>query len=110
MDGTILSQRERRILAEIEAELRTDRRLDRALSSMRPRPVERLRGALRAAGRWPVAIAAVLVVLSASLALAAPRDHTPTALALFGAVWLVTLVVCGARLAARRADRRGDPL
>ncbi|MCC9305761.1 DUF3040 domain-containing protein [Kitasatospora sp. RB6PN24] len=107
VDGPTLSERELRILAEIEEELRADGKLDRELSTMHPGLPSRAGRAVQAAGRVSPAVPIVLVMLSLSLALAAPHDHTVSALVVFSVIWASTVLLLGARLAVHRATRAG---
>ncbi|MEE1783523.1 DUF3040 domain-containing protein [Streptomyces sp. SP17BM10] len=99
MDGQGLSHRELRILAEMEDELRADGRLDRALRTTR-------RGPGRLLVRVPAAVLAVLLSLSAGLALVSADANSPDVLAAFSVVWVPTFVLSVARLVAWRRGVR----
>ncbi|MGW1178644.1 DUF3040 domain-containing protein [Kitasatospora sp. NPDC002543] len=103
MDGPGLSRRELRILVEIEDELRTDDRLDRAMRTMRSRPGWLLDRALGVAARVP---ASVLLALSAGLLLVGADAHSATVPAVFALVWAPTLLLSATRLIARRRGFR----
>ncbi|GAA1384151.1 hypothetical protein GCM10009639_05330 [Kitasatospora putterlickiae] len=108
MDGPGLSSRERRILAEIEGDLRADRRLDQRLRTMRfvlPGAPGR---ALDAAARVPGSVLALLTALSVGLLLVGATVHTAVALTLFSVVWLPTVVLLSAR-GLRTRSHRGCP-
>ncbi|MEU3573398.1 hypothetical protein AB0E96_33990 [Kitasatospora sp. NPDC036755] len=106
MDGPGLSRRELRILVEIEDELRTDDRLDRAMRTMRRRPGRLLDRALGVAARVPVAVLSVLPALSAGLLLVGADAHSATVPAVFALVWAPTLLLSATRLIARRRGLR----
>lgn len=108
MDGPGLSGRELRILDEIERDLSTDSRLERALRTMRRGPRWVLGGALRAVVRAPVAALSLLLALSAGLALVSPDVQAPGVLAFFALVWAGTVLLTGARLLARRRGLGGS--
>ncbi|MER7705710.1 hypothetical protein ABTX81_22810 [Kitasatospora sp. NPDC097605] len=97
MDGPGLSSRERRILAEIEGDLRADRRLDQRLRTMRFVLPGRVGGAMEAAARASGSVLALLTALSLGLLLVSATLHTAVALALFSVVWLATGVLLVAR-------------
>ncbi|MFG2819691.1 DUF3040 domain-containing protein [Kitasatospora sp. NPDC048365] len=106
MSEPTLSERERRILAEIERDLSADRRLNRALRTMRrglPRWASRAGSALVG---LPYLVLALLLALSTALLLTTAQIHTGLALALFAAVWAPTLLAVGARTAHRWRTRR----
>ncbi|MFE6746311.1 DUF3040 domain-containing protein [Kitasatospora purpeofusca] len=105
MDGPALSDRERRILAEIEGELRTDRRLDRRLRTMRRVLPARAVRSLDSAARVPVAVLVFLAALSLGLLMVSASVHTASAAAFFAVVWLPSALLLLARL-CRRARRR----
>ncbi|MFB8242974.1 DUF3040 domain-containing protein [Kitasatospora purpeofusca] len=102
MDGPGLSSRERRILAEIEGDLRADPGLDRRLRTMRcVLPVRAVR-VLDSAARVPATVLVAMASLSLGLLMLSATVHTPAALALFAAVWLPSVLLLLARLARRR--------
>lgn len=104
MDEHALSVREQQILAEVESELRADRKLDRELSTMRLRLPHRIGQLGGATGRVPVTVLASFAAVSLLTAIA--HVHSADLLALFCLVWLTTAVLVGARAAAR-SRRRG---
>lgn len=106
MDGPGLSRQELRILLEIEDELRTDDRLDRAMRTMRRGPGPLLDRALGVAARVPASVLAVLLALSAGLLLVSADAHSPALLAVFALVWAPTSVLSAARPVARRRGLR----
>ncbi|MFD7976426.1 DUF3040 domain-containing protein [Streptomyces sp. NPDC059071] len=86
MDGAKLSPRERRILAEIEEDLRADTGLARALGAARPRRRFRLvSGSLTAWG------AALLAPLAVVLLVTAIATEAPALIWSFAVVWVLTL-------------------
>ncbi|AUG81649.1 hypothetical protein CFP65_7043 [Kitasatospora sp. MMS16-BH015] len=111
VDGPGLSAWERRVLAEIEDDLRLDTRLDRRLSRMEHahawarRPARWLDAALR--GRVPSGVLTVLLSLSAGLLLVTCTVHGPVVLGVFAVVWLPTLVLGTVRFASWRRHRSG---
>ncbi|MEU1284086.1 hypothetical protein [Kitasatospora sp. NPDC005856] len=106
MDGPGLSRRELRILVEIEDDLRTDGRLDRAMRTMRRGPGCLLDRALGLAVRVPAAVLSVLLALSAGLLLVAADVHSPAVPALFALVWAPTFLLSVTRPIARRRGLR----
>ncbi|WP_345701435.1 DUF3040 domain-containing protein [Kitasatospora terrestris] len=108
MNEPTLSERERRILAEIERDLSADERLDRALRTMRRGPWHRAARAGAALARVPSGVLAVLVALSTALLLVGTQVHTTPALGLFAVVWVPTLAAVAAH-SVRRWRRRRIP-
>ncbi|MFJ6384046.1 hypothetical protein ACIQI7_29085 [Kitasatospora sp. NPDC092039] len=106
MDGPGLSRRELRILVEIEDDLRTDGRLDRAMRTMRRRPGWWSDRVLGAAVRVPASVLSVLLALSAGLLLVSANAHSAASLTAFALVWAPTLVLSTTRLIARRRGLR----
>ncbi|MFF7586232.1 DUF3040 domain-containing protein [Kitasatospora purpeofusca] len=106
MDGPGLSSRERRILAEIEGDLREDRGLDRRLRTMRRVLPVRV---LDSAARVPATVLVVLVSLSLGLLMVSARVHTAAPLALFAVIWLPSVLLLLARLVRRRARHTERP-
>lgn len=106
MDDARLSQRERRILAEIEQALSRDDPLDRSLRTMRRRHWSPGRA---------VAGVAFLGAATVTLLVAAVATAEPALVWAFAAAWVVTLVCLlrlvmswsSRRLAARAARSRG---
>ncbi|MER7753216.1 hypothetical protein [Kitasatospora sp. NPDC097643] len=114
MDGPALSGWERRLLEEIESDLRQDTRLDRKLSTMGAKPPSRVRGVLHAAGRRMSAgvllTALVMSVICISIGVRTPTTAVLTAL---GVVWAASVAAAAAAtvLLRRRTARRdrGEP-
>ncbi|MFC5667716.1 DUF3040 domain-containing protein [Kitasatospora misakiensis] len=108
MDGPALSGRERRLLDEIECDLRRDTRLDRRLSTMgaaeRPR---RLWNALRGLGhRLPTGVLMTALVMAAiCLSIAVRRPTTVVAIAT-AAVWVGSVALAAGLSALLRRHRR----
>ncbi|MGW2250866.1 DUF3040 domain-containing protein [Kitasatospora sp. NPDC001660] len=113
MDGPSLSGRERRLLEEIESELRQDTRLDRKLSAMGAKRPGRVRTSLRrAARRIPVGVVVTALVMTGICLSVGVRTPTVAVLAALGVVWSASLAVAvaAAVLLRRRAGaRRRDP-
>jgi hypothetical protein len=111
MDGPTLSGREKRILEEIENDLRADGRLDRELSTMRPAGPARVGRILLAIGHVPLTAVALLTALSIALVPVGATVRSAQTLLLFGVIWALTLVLLLARvshrLVARRRTKRG---
>ncbi|MGK4578798.1 DUF3040 domain-containing protein [Kitasatospora sp. HPMI-4] len=103
-----LSPRERQILTEIEAELRTNTGLDRRLSTMRP---GRLRSAFQALCRVPVSVLVLLAACSLGLLSVGVQLRSTAALTVFALIWAATAVLLLARgihgLIERRRSARG---
>ncbi|WP_329376508.1 DUF3040 domain-containing protein [Streptomyces sp. NBC_01351] len=105
MDGPELSQQERMILDDIEAQLRSDQRLDRRLRTLR-------RGARPWTGSWSDARSPGLGLYTCLLAVACAAAFvrvlstaSPTVLWVFAALWVPT-VICGLRLLCRWGSAR----
>ncbi|MFJ9774576.1 hypothetical protein ACIRVF_25605 [Kitasatospora sp. NPDC101157] len=117
MDGPALSGWERRLLEEIESDLRQDARLDRKLSTMGAKSPNRVLGALRAAGRRISAgvLLTVLVMTSICLGIGV-RTPTTSVLVALGVVWAASVAgaVAATELLRRRRGSGGaasaDPL
>lgn len=90
MDGPALSGRERRLLDEIEGDLRQDARLERQLSTMEVRPPNRLLSLLR---RVPPGLVLVVSATTAICMSIGARTPTPVVLTAVAAVWAVTVAV-----------------
>jgi hypothetical protein len=99
-DDARLSERERRILDEIEGALRADEPLDRSLSTMRHH--QRGPGVTRLG--VSKAGVALLGALTAALLVLAVATGAPALIWAFAAVWVLTLV-CLMRLVIRWAKR-----
>ncbi|MFF4380755.1 DUF3040 domain-containing protein [Kitasatospora sp. NPDC001547] len=112
MDGPALSGWERRLLEEIESDLRQDTRLDRKLSTMGAKPPSRARGVLRAVGRrisaGVVLTALVMTVICLGVGVRTPVTSVLVAL---GVVWVATVAaaVATAELLRRRRAAHGGP-
>ncbi|MFJ6618800.1 hypothetical protein ACIQOW_14640 [Kitasatospora sp. NPDC091335] len=117
MDGPALSGWERRLLEEIESDLRQDTRLDRKLSTMGEKPPSRFRGVLRGIGRR-ISTGVVLTALVMTVICLGVGVRTPTTAVLvaLGVVWTATVAAAVAtaellrrRSAARRRVEPADP-
>ncbi|MET8542877.1 DUF3040 domain-containing protein [Kitasatospora sp. NPDC004799] len=111
MDGPALSGWERRLLEEIESDLRQDTRLDRKLSTMGARPPGRGRRVLRGIGRRISAgvVLTALVMTAICLGVGVRTPATAVLVAL-GVVWVATVAAAAATaelLRRRRAGRGG---
>ncbi|MER7578591.1 DUF3040 domain-containing protein [Kitasatospora sp. NPDC097691] len=111
MDGPALSGWERRLLEEIESDLRQDTRLDRKLSTMGAKRPGRVRRVLRAVGRRATAgvVLTVLVMTAICLGVGA-RTPTTAVLAALSVVWAATVAAAVATselLRRRSASREG---
>ncbi|MFF1508660.1 DUF3040 domain-containing protein [Streptomyces sp. NPDC058326] len=109
MDEARLSERERRILAEIEERLDQDERLARRLRPTRggrrpfPRPA-------LGARRGPTVLGlCALGAVTLSLLVLAVATEAPLMIWAFAAAWVVTLVVLLRRLVVRWSRRRTAP-
>ncbi|MFF0484651.1 DUF3040 domain-containing protein [Streptomyces sp. NPDC004435] len=100
MDETRLSAYERRVLAEIEEDLRGDAGLDRRMAGRRPSP--RLPGPRATAWRRLAAVA--LGAATVTLLVLAVATSAPALIWAFAAVWVATLVLL-LRLAIRWTRR-----
>lgn len=100
MDEARLSQRERRILAEIEEALSEDEALERGLRTMRRRG-RRGGGGRFSLGGHPAALGVVLLgVLTLGLLVLAVATGHPALIWVFAAMWVLTLC-CLLRLVVR---------
>jgi hypothetical protein len=106
MDGPTLSGREKRILEEIENDLRADGKLDRELSTMRPAGPARVVRILLAIDHVPFTAVALLTALSIALVPVGTTVRSAQTLLLFGAIWALTLVLLLARVSRRLVARR----
>ncbi|MEU8923058.1 DUF3040 domain-containing protein [Kitasatospora sp. NPDC048545] len=111
MDGPALSGWERRLLEEIESDLRQDTKLDRRLSTMGAKRPSRVRRGLGAVGRRVTAgvVLTILVMTAICLGVGA-RTPTPAVLAALGMVWAATVAAAVATselLRRRSASRSG---
>ncbi|SOB79242.1 DUF3040 domain-containing protein [Streptomyces sp. 1331.2] len=109
MDGPALSGWERRLLEEIESDLRQDTRLDRKLSTMGAKRPGRVRGALRAVGRRISAgVALTALVMTAICLGVGVRTPTTAVLTALGVVWAasVAAAVAASELLRRRSAAR----
>ncbi|MFI9365080.1 DUF3040 domain-containing protein [Kitasatospora sp. NPDC053057] len=108
MDGPALSGWERRLLEEIESDLRQDTRLDRKLSTMGAKSPNRVLGALRAAGRRISAgvLLTVLVMTSICLGIGVRTPTTGVLIAL-GVVWAASVAAAVAATELLRRRRGG---
>ncbi|WP_344330726.1 hypothetical protein [Kitasatospora putterlickiae] len=107
MDGPALSGRERRLLAEIEGELRRDTRLDRRLSTMGARRPSRLGRALRGLGRRvPAGVPMTALVMSAICLSVAVRKPTAVMAIATALVWAGSVVLAAVISVLLRRHRR----
>ncbi|MGW2377851.1 MULTISPECIES: hypothetical protein [Kitasatospora] len=110
MDGPALSGWERRLLEEIESDLRQDTRLDRKLSTMGAKRPNRVLGVLRATGHRisTGVLLTVLVMTSICLGIGV-RTPTTAVLVALGVVWAasVTAAVAATELLRRRRGGGG---
>ncbi|MGW3040293.1 hypothetical protein ACWC9T_09635 [Kitasatospora sp. NPDC001159] len=109
MDGPALSGRERRLLEEIESDLRQDTRLDRKLSTMGAKRPSRVLGALRSAGhRVSAAVVLTALVMTAICLSIGVRTPTTAVLTALGVVWAasVAAAVATSELLRRRHGTR----
>ncbi|GAB7186896.1 hypothetical protein ATKI12_6727 [Kitasatospora sp. Ki12] len=111
MDGPALSGWERRLLEEIESDLRQDTKLDRKLSTMGAKRPGRLRRVLRAVGRRVTAgvVLTALVMTAICLGVGVRTPNTAVLVAL-GVVWAATVsaaVATSELLRRRSASRSG---
>ncbi|MFG2907903.1 hypothetical protein ACGF13_22915 [Kitasatospora sp. NPDC048286] len=110
MDGPALSGWERRLLEEIESDLRQDTRLDRKLSTMGAKPPGRVRGVLRAVGRRISAGVVLTALMMTAICLGVGvRTPAPAVLVALGVVWAATVAaaVAASELLRRRRTARG---
>ncbi|MFJ8622542.1 DUF3040 domain-containing protein [Kitasatospora sp. NPDC093550] len=111
MDGPALSGWERRLLEEIESDLRHDTRLDRKLSTMGAKRPGRVRRVLRAVGRRVTAgVVLTALVMSAICLSVGVRTPTTAVLAALGVVWAATVAaaVATSELLRRRGAARAE--
>ncbi|WP_158834867.1 DUF3040 domain-containing protein [Streptomyces sp. NRRL S-350] len=109
MDGPALSGWERRLLEEIESDLRQDTRLDRKLSTMGAKRPGRVRGVLRAVGRrLSTGVVVTALVMTAICLGVGARTPTTAVLTALGVVWAasVAAAVATAELLRRRGTSR----
>lgn len=109
MNGPPLSWQERKILEEIEADLRLDRDLDSELSGMHVTRFRRAGFALRGWGRSRARAALLLLLLAASLALLGVAVAAPRSAVLVPAilVWMLTVTaLLNHRARQRDTERR----
>ncbi|WP_371494137.1 hypothetical protein OG871_03435 [Kitasatospora sp. NBC_00374] len=103
MDGPAMSGHERQILASIEADLRTDARLEKRLSTMRAGWLVRSRLAVCAVRLstliWLLAWAAGFLVVSV-------REPSVAGLVVLALSWAAVLVAAGGLVARRRRSGR----
>ncbi|MEU9041711.1 MULTISPECIES: DUF3040 domain-containing protein [unclassified Kitasatospora] len=111
MDGPALSGWERRLLEEIESDLRQDTRLDRKLSTMGAKRPSRVRRVLRAVGhRVTAGVVLTALVMTAICLSVGVRTPTTAVLAALGVVWAATVAAAVATselLRRRSASRAG---
>ncbi|MFG2640420.1 DUF3040 domain-containing protein [Streptomyces sp. NPDC048370] len=100
MDEARLSERERRILAEIEQDLSEDVSLERGMRTMRRRGREARTPDRPGRRRGPVLAVALLGVLTLGLLVLAVATGEPVLIWAFAAAWVVTLA-CLMRLVIR---------
>lgn len=112
MDGPALSGWERRLLEEIESDLRQDTRLDRKLSTMGAKRPSRLRKALRSVGRRLSAGVVLTVLVTTAICLSiGVRTPSAAVLTALGVVWAASVaaaVVAAELLRRRRGARTGE--
>ncbi|MER7708601.1 hypothetical protein ABTX81_37695 [Kitasatospora sp. NPDC097605] len=108
MDGPALSGRERRLLAEIEGELRRDTRLDQRLSTMGAKRPNRLARVLCGLGRLvPGGVLMTALVMSAICLSVAVRKPTVTMAIATAVVWVGSIALAAGVSAVLRRRRRG---
>ncbi len=113
MDGPALSGRERRLLDEIECDLRRDTRLDRRLSTMGAERPRRFAKALRRlGGRLPTGVLMTALVMAAICLSIAVRKPTTVVAIATAAVWVgsVALAAGLSTLLRRHRRHRVDPV
>ncbi|MEV7927836.1 hypothetical protein [Kitasatospora sp. NPDC088779] len=111
MDGPALSGWERRLLEEIESDLRQDTRLDRKLSTMGAKSPSRARRVLRGVGRrLSAGVVLTALVMSAICLSIGVRTPTTAVLTALGLVWAasVAAAIATSALLRRRAAGRGE--
>ncbi|MGA5065118.1 DUF3040 domain-containing protein [Streptomyces exfoliatus] len=112
MEEARLSERERRILAEIEEQLDQDEPLAHRLRTMRRAPRLPLRPASAARRRMTALGVAALGALSLTLLVLAVATEAPQLIWAFAATWVLTLVTLlrlVVRWSRRMAASRGTP-
>ncbi|MFF1905220.1 hypothetical protein [Kitasatospora sp. NPDC058218] len=110
MDGPALSGRERRLLEEIESDLRQDSRLDRRLSTMGVKQPGRVRVGLRRAGRrLPPGVVMTALVMSAICLSIGVRTPTVPVLIAVVLVWTISVGVAAVVAVLLRRRRAGGP-
>ncbi|MFI6154856.1 DUF3040 domain-containing protein [Kitasatospora sp. NPDC051170] len=113
MDGPALSGWERRLLEEIESDLRQDTRLDRKLSTMGAKRPSRVRKALRGVGRRLTAGVVLTALVTTAICLSiGVRTPTTAVLTALGVVWAASVtaaVVASELLRRRRRAEATDP-
>ncbi|WP_316525809.1 DUF3040 domain-containing protein [Kitasatospora brasiliensis] len=110
MDGPALSGRERRLLEEIESDLRQDTRLDRKLSTMGAKPPGKVRSVLRAVGkRLSAGVVVTALVMTAICLGVGVRTPVTSVLVALGVVWAATVAaaVATSELLRRRGAAHG---
>jgi hypothetical protein len=108
MDTSGLSGHDRRVLADIEAMLREDRALDRALRTMEPRPRHRSSLLWQRLLRRPGRISAVAATMAVAILVAARTTHQLVLLGVAVGVWAVASVALFVWL-GRSAGHDGAP-
>ncbi|MFH8384564.1 hypothetical protein ACH4E7_27085 [Kitasatospora sp. NPDC018058] len=112
MDGPALSGWERRLLEEIESDLRQDTRLDRKLSTMGAKRPSRVLGVLRSAGhRVSAAVVLTALVMTTICLSIGVRTPTTAVLTALGVVWAASVAAAVATselLRRRRGTRRAE--
>ncbi|MFF2545662.1 hypothetical protein ACFVUY_24225 [Kitasatospora sp. NPDC058063] len=109
MDGPALSGWERRLLEEIESDLRQDARLDRKLSTMGAKAPSRVRRVLRGVGRRVTAgVTLTALVMTAICFGVGARTPATAVLVALGVVWAATVgaAVAASELLRRRREAR----
>ncbi|MFJ8430840.1 hypothetical protein ACIQ9P_06025 [Kitasatospora sp. NPDC094019] len=107
MDGPALSGRERRLLAEIECDLRRDTRLDRRLSTMGAEHPRRFGSALRGFGRrLPTGVLMTALVMAALCLSIAVRKPTAVVAIATAAVWVGSVMIAAGLSVVLRRHRR----
>ncbi|WP_411108991.1 DUF3040 domain-containing protein [Streptomyces sp. c-19] len=107
MEEARLSERERRILAEIEEQLDQDEPLAHRLRAMRRGPRLPRRPASTARRRMTALGVAALGALSLTLLVLAVATEAPPLIWAFAATWVLTLVIL-LRLVVRWSKRMAD--
>ncbi|WP_153471137.1 hypothetical protein [Streptomyces kaniharaensis] len=114
MDGPALSGWERRLLEEIESDLRQDTRLDRKLSTMGAKRPGRVGTALRGvARRVPGGVVLTALVMTAICLSVGLRTPTVAVAIALSVVWAASVTVAAAAtvlLRRRSGARHRDPL